>query len=131
MKNDTKKMVLLFSHRLTMEQRDDAINRFGIQEFVSLNEKFQYLWSNVPADVETLDEYLEPIKSFLKDTLNQDDVVLIQGDFGATCHMAQFVKEIGAVGVYATTVRDVVEKQEGGVIIKTSIFKHVRFRIFG
>jgi len=126
-----KKMILLFSHNLTPDQKNDAITTFGVEEFLPLEANLQKLWSNIPANLATLGEYLEPIKSFLKDTLNQDDVVLIQGDFGATCHIAHFVKEIGAVGVYATTVRDVVEKEENGVIVKTSIFKHVRFRVFG
>jgi hypothetical protein len=91
----------------------------------------QKLWSNIPADLVTLGEYLSPIKTFVTAHLNPEDVALIQGDFGATCHLAHFVRELGGVGVYATTVRDVVEKEENGVIVKTSIFKHVRFRVFG
>jgi len=126
-----KKMILLFSHNLTPDQKNDAMTTFGVEEFLPLEADLQKLWSNIPADLANLNDYLKPIKSFLKEVLNHDDMVLIQGDFGATCHLAHFVRELGGVGVYATTVRDVVEKQEGGVIVKTSIFKHVRFRVFG
>lgn len=126
-----KKMILLFSHNLTPDQKNDAMTTFGVVEFLPLEAELQKLWSNIPADLATLGEYLAPIKTFVSAHLNPEDVALIQGDFGATCHLAHFVRELGGVGVYATTVRDVVEKEENGVIVKTSIFKHVRFRVFG
>jgi len=34
------------------------------------------------------------------------------------------------VAVYATTKRNVVEKEIDGKIVKTSIFEHIRFRKF-
>jgi hypothetical protein len=126
-----KKMILLFSHNLTPDQKNDAMTTFGVEEFLPLEADLQKLWSNIPADLVTLEEYLAPIKTFVTAHLNPEDVALIQGDFGATCHIAHFVRELGGIGVYATTVRDVVEKEEHGVIVKTSIFKHVRFRVFG
>lgn len=126
-----KKMFLLFSHSLTADQQANATAEFGIDEFIPLSAELQNIWSNIPADAIELHEILEPIKEFLREAFHAGDVALIQGDFGATCHMAQFVRELGGVGVYATTKRDVVEKEENGVIVKTSIFKHVRFRVFG
>jgi len=126
-----KKMFLLFSHNLTDDQKKDAMTTFGVEEFLPLEADLQKIWSNIPADLADVGGYLTPIKTFVATHLNAEDVALIQGDFGATCHLAHFVRELGGIGVYATTVRDVVEKEENGVIVKTSIFKHVRFRVFG
>ena len=42
-----KKMFLLFSHKLTEIQREDAIKSLNIETFVSLPEKLQNYWSNV------------------------------------------------------------------------------------
>ena len=123
-----KKLILLFSHRLTPEQRDDATDNLGVGEFVSLDGELQRVWSNVPPSLESLDEYLKPIKDFVSSNLNRDDVVLVQGDFGATYAMVSFVNSMGGVAVYATTKRDVVEEESKGEIVKTSIFKHIRFR---
>ena len=123
-----KRMFLLFSHKLTASQEADAKDSFGVGEFVYLNEKLQKVWSNVPPSLEDLKEYLEPIVDFLKDSLNSEDVVLVQGDFGATCYMARVVKELGGVAVYATTKRDVVEIKVGDKIEKKSVFEHVMFR---
>jgi len=123
-----KRLILLFSHSLTPEQRDDATDNLGVGEFISLDSELQRVWSNVPPSLESLDEYLRPIKDFVSHNLNQDDIVLVQGDFGATFAMVSFVHSIGGVAVYATTRRDVVEEESKGEIVKTSIFRHIRFR---
>jgi len=125
-----KKMILLFSHNLTDEQKSDARASFGVEQFVVLPDDLQTLWSNIPADLEDLNEYLQPIQKFLTDNIQKGDIALVQGDFGATCSIASFVKSIGGVAVYATTKRDVVEKEIDGKIVKTSVFEHVRFRVF-
>jgi hypothetical protein len=125
-----KKMFLLFSHTLTKEQEVDAIQNLKVKEFIYLPKNLQKIWSNVPADIENVDEFLEPIKEFLKQNVKEKDFVLIQGDFGATCKMANFVKTLNATPIYATTIRDAKEELINGKIVKTSVFKHVMFRSF-
>jgi len=123
-----KRMFLLFSHKLTASQEADAKDSLGVGEFVYLDEKLQKVWSNVPPDMDNIKEYLDPIIEFLKSSLKSGDVVLVQGDFGATCYVARVVKELGGVAVYATTKRDVVEIKVGDKIEKKSVFEHVMFR---
>ena len=125
-----KKLILLFSHKLTPQQKQDAKTSFEIEEFILLPNNLQTIWSAVPADLEDLSDYLQPIRDYLMNEIQKDDVVLIQGDFGATCAISSFVKSIGGVAIYATTKRDVVEKEIDGKIVKTSVFEHVRFREF-
>ena len=125
------KMILVFSHKLTQEQKDDAIKNFGVKEFLSLPKELQNIWSNISPDIQTLEKLLEPIKEFIKNNSKKDDVVLVQGDFGAVYIMVNFVKDLELLGVYATTKREVKEYQEDGKLIKQSIFKHRRFREYG
>ena len=122
------KMFLLFSHKLTKEQEIDAIQNLKVKEFVYLPQDLQKIWSNIPADISDISKFLEPIKEFLKQNVKEKDFVLIQGDFGATCKMANFVKMLNATPIYATTIRDAKEELINGKIVKTSIFKHVKFR---
>jgi len=124
------KMFLLFSHTLTQEQKEDAKNSLGVGEFIKLPPSLQELWSNIPPDIKDITSYLEPIKAWLKENIQIGDYALVQGDFGATCKIATFVKEQGAKAVYATTKRNVEEKLLDGKVIKTSVFKHIIFREF-
>ena len=98
-----KKMFLLFSHNLTQTQIDDAQNSLEIKEFVSLPNDLQMGWSNIPSEIESLKEYLIPFRNFLTENSEYDDVVLIQGDFGAVYQMVNFAKTLGLKTVYATT----------------------------
>jgi len=125
-----KKLFLLFSHTLTTEQIADAKETFKIEEFVELPLELQKLWSNVPSELDDVSLYLEPLKHYLKEQSSAEDMVLIQGDFGATYYMVNAVKSLGLKAVHATTKRDVVEKTIDDKVVKTSVFKHVRFRVY-
>lgn len=122
------KLHLLFNHTLTQEQSSDAKTSLLCDVIVSLPQELQGLWSSVPPDLKSLKKYLKPIKEYMDANVKKDDFVLVQGDFGATYMMVDFVKSLGAKPIYATTSRDVVEVEEGDKIIKKSIFRHKQFR---
>ena len=123
-----RKMFLLFSHTLTDAQKNDAIESFGIKEFVPLPKELQKLWSNIPPQLKKLNEYLKPLKEFLKQNAKDGDYVLIQGDFGGCYEMVNYAKSLGLKAVHATTTRNVQEKIVNGKVEKFSVFEHVMFR---
>ena len=127
---EEKKLYLLFSHKLTVEQEEDAYKQFGIANIVYLEKNILDIWSNIPAEIVSVKPVLEPVVKYFEE-LSEGDYVLVQGDFGATYLMVNFIRAKGAIPIYATTKRDVIEKQEGNKSIKTSIFKHIRYRIYG
>lgn len=121
-------MILLFSHILNQQQIDDAKNSLHVSEFISMPQDLQKIWSNLDADLETIATSLEPIKIFLQKNSNKGDVVLIQGDFGASYMMVSFAKELRLTPVYATTKRTISEIIENEKTVKKSVFEHRRFR---
>ena len=123
-----KKMILLFSHRLTDAQREDARQQWGVKTYLPLPPDLQRLWSNIDPMLESVTGFLEPVTLFLHEHCREGDIVLIQGDFGACCLMAKETKRLDAVPVYATTKRIVEEFVEEGQQVKKSIFEHRRFR---
>jgi hypothetical protein len=127
------KFFLLFSHKLTPAQIEDATQNWGISQIVYLPPQLQKLWSNVPPELDLKEveiQILKPIKRFLLENGKEGDRVLIQGDFGAVCRMVEFAKRRELVPLYATTRREVEERKEGDKIVKISHFKHIRFRRF-
>jgi len=125
-----KRLFLIFSHHLTEAQKEDAKSSLGVEEFIYLPDDLQRLWSSIPPDIEDLDSYLSPIFDYLKENAQNGDYALVQGDFGATCKMVDFVKSLNLIAVYSTTKRNAIERKVDGKVIKTAIFEHVRFRRF-
>lgn len=126
-----KTLYLLFSHTLTEEQKTDACLNLGVNEFMGLTPNLQQLFSNVPANLETLDEYLTPICEWISEKAsNKQDYILIQGDFGVTYYLVNYCKKFNyASPIYATTERQIVEVvQENGSITTQRVFKHRMFR---
>ena len=127
-----KTLFLLFSHSLTSEQKQDAQDSLGVSEFVSLPVELQQMFSNVPPELEELDDYLDPIIDWINDNaFNESDYILIQGDYGATVSLNKYLSYRGsfATPIYATTERKSVDTvQEDGSIATQRIFKHKRFR---
>jgi len=123
-----KKMILLFSHKLSEEQILDAKSNYCIENFIYLPENLQKIWSNIPPDIESLENTLNLIKEFVHKNSSKNDLVLIQGDFGASFMMVNYCKSLELVTVYATTKRIVNDYIENGQNIKKTIFKHRRFR---
>ncbi|TAE72069.1 MAG: hypothetical protein EAZ85_10180 [Bacteroidetes bacterium] len=126
-----KNLILLFSHSLTDDQKEDAKQDWGVENFVALPSDLQQIFSNVPADLETINEYLQPIEKWLLENSQKDDFVLIQGDFGAVYYLVNIAKNNHLTPIYATTERKSVENMQSDGSIKTErIFKHKRFRKF-
>jgi hypothetical protein len=123
-----KKMFLLFSHKLTSIQENDAKNSLGIEEFVYLPKDLQELWSNVPPKLEMLYDYLKPLEEFLLQHAKENDIILIQGDFGGVHNMVNFSNENRFIPVHSTTTRDVEEKILNGKVEKFSRFEHIIYR---
>jgi hypothetical protein len=123
-----KKMFLLFSHKLTSIQENDAKISLDIEEFVYLPKDLQELWSNVPPKLEMLDDYLKPLEEFLLQHAKKNDIILIQGDFGGVYNMVNFSNENSFIPVHSTTTRDVEEKIVNGKVEKFSRFEHIIYR---
>jgi len=125
-----KNLILLFSHTLTPEQIADAKSSLGVENFVSLPENLKNSWGNVPPESD-LDfaKYLQPITDFLAQETKANDIVLVQGDFGATFFVVQWCKTQGYIPVYATTERIAMEQtQADGSVVMQKVFKHKAFR---
>jgi len=122
-------LYLLFNHELTPMQQKDAFLSLGISQIQRPPANLKAMWRQIPSGLDSMSDYLEPVKSWLSENARKGDYVLIQGDFGACFVMVNFAIERGLVPVYSTTTREAVEEHgEDGAIRITHRFKHVKFR---
>lgn len=122
-------MFLLFSHQLTEEQEREARTQFGVTTFCHLPAALKQIWSTIPPDGAWDTCQLRPIQEWLQSRGRAHDVVLVQGEYGATVYMVAWLRKEGFRPVYATSQRDVDEtiRSDGTIETKRRI-RHVQFR---
>ena len=121
-----RKALLLFSHQLTENQEKELVENFKVKKIVSLSSELQEMWSNVSIK-ENYKENLEKIKKYIEENFNENDVMLVQGNWGYTYNIVKWSIEKRLVPVYSYTERNVEEIKDGETVKKISYFKHVKF----
>jgi len=122
-------MFLLLSHALTDEQVHEAKERFGVAAFRPLPSALQPLWSNIPAESDWQPSWLEPIQHWLLQDGKPGDLVVVQGEFGATVYMVEWLRRHRFRSMYATSKRQVEETpMPDGTVVTMRTFRHVQFR---
>ena len=120
-----KKMFVLINHNLTEEQKDQALKVFGVEDIINIADD---AWSNISPSDENILYVLNRYKKELMLEAEAGDILLVQGDFGATYNMINFAKNIGIKAIYATTKRIVQELAIDGKLVTRREFKHEKFR---
>lgn len=123
-----KQMLFVFSHDLTESQKLQAREKLGITKFLPLNPALLEKWSNIPPDLDGLDDYLVDILKWIDDNARGGDYVLVQGDYGATMMVVTHCLKRNLIPVYATTRRVVKEEKQEDKVVSQREFEHVDFR---
>ena len=122
------KIFTIFSHQLAEDQKLDLENNWGNPEIILLPNDLQRVWRYVPP-TGLVSGYVRPVYDWLvrsRAKARTSDLVLIQGEFGATVWLAQAVCQMGCVPIYAT--KEVEKRLLSNGEVMTHIYKHVCFR---
>ncbi len=120
-----KTLFMLMNHALTKEQEEDARKNLDVGKFVNIADA---TWSDIDPSEKSVINIVEVYKDRLRSQAKAGDVLLVQGDYGATYNMVRFTKNMDLLAVYATTNRIVSEHVENGKVVIKREFKHARFR---
>lgn len=125
-----KTLHLLFSHRITELQRNDAYKTLGISEIEYPPDSVLRIWRNIPSGIETIKNHLTPVTDYIKSYGKEGDYILIQGDFGAVYLAVNWAFDSGLVPVYSTTERIHSESYNSGSVEMKKVFRHKIFRFY-
>ena len=120
-----KTLFTLINHTLTSEQEEDARKNLNVDKFINITDAS---WSDIDPSEKSVIKIVEIYKDRLRSQAKAGDVLLVQGDYGATYNMIRFAKNMGLIAVYATTNRIVSEQVENGKVVIKREFKHAKFR---
>ena len=125
-------LYLLFNHSLTRQQEQSAYQELGVRHIHKPPPEIRRLWAAIPPRQKELRPILTPVFSWMDQELSPGDFLLVQGDFGACCLVADHAERAGIIPVYATTHRQAKERhtRHGQVKIEHT-FEHIRFRRYG
>ncbi len=123
------RFLLMFNHTLLPEQEEWAREHLGADSIMEMSESLKEGWAQVPSTPDDLSAWAEPFLKWINEYGRSGDLVLIQGDFGATYMMVRYTFKRGLVPVYATTMRHAIEtRMPDGRIKLEHEFRFCRFR---
>lgn len=125
-----KRLLVVFSHKLTEKQENDARATLGVTSFFYPPWEVQKILMDIPAQAASVSEILTPVVAWLNNHLQPKENVLIQGEFGTTFLLVDLVFRKGGIPVYSTTRRYHREAAYGDNVIIEKIFEHERFRVY-
>lgn len=115
---------ILFSHTLLQEQERELKNKFFCKKINYLPKNLQILWSNIPED----NDFSNLFFDFLEENAKTGDYILIQGEWGITYKIVNFCFKKNYIPIYSFSKRISKEIIEQNTVIKTSYFKHIKFK---
>ncbi|WXG59608.1 CRISPR-associated protein Csx20 [Campylobacter concisus] len=87
-----KTLFILMNHALTPEQEEDARENLKIEKFANIADA---KWSDIDPFEKSVVNVINIYKDRLTGQASAGDVLLVQGDFGATYNMIKFRKKYG------------------------------------
>ena len=79
---------------------------------------------NLIRDIKNLDKVI----LWINEISNEQDYILVQGEFGATFYIVDYCFKNNLIPVYATSVRRVEEIREGDKVLTNRVFVHEGYR---
>lgn len=122
-----KKAFCLLNHELTQNQILELKGNFGAEKIEYPPESLSKMWSQIPA-VEEIDmNVINAVVNWLS-SANQNDVLIVQGEFGSTFMIVDYALKRNLIPVHAVTRRVAQESREGEIVKRQYVFEHVCFR---
>ena len=122
-----KKAFCLLNHELTQNQIAELKGKFRIERIVYPREELSKMWSQITATEELDMDVINTVVSWLS-SANQNDVLIVQGEFGSTFMIVDYALKNGLIPLHAVTKRVANEQRNGEIVYRQYIFEHVCFR---
>jgi DTW domain-containing protein YfiP len=121
--------LLLLSHSLTNAQILELEQRAPNASLLRLPETLQLLFSQFPPGSVFPSSQAETLWKWISDNSCENDLVVLQGEFGLVYFLVQMCHKTGRVPMYATSTREASEHHlSDGSVELVHTFRHQGFR---
>jgi len=118
---------ILLNHTLTPKQTQELKEIFGVNDIIVPSQEICDFWQQIPTDMEISEEFLQSVLEWLS-AMQSGDILVIQGEFGATFALADWALKKGLKVLHSVTERVATENREGERIERSYVFEHKKFR---
>lgn len=120
------KAYCLLNHELTDLQIVELKNDYSLTDIIYPNEDIKKLWMQLPF-VDYTKSFFSRILKWLDNT-TKGDVLIIQGEFGATFALVDYCLNKSLIPIHSVTKRVAKERRDGEKVHREYEFEHIRFR---
>jgi hypothetical protein len=128
------KLFVLMNHTLTRTQKEEISRTFDSPDIVLPPDRIAEVWSSIDPVRDSASQISIALE-WLENNGLEGDVVLVQGEYGATFFIVSYCFVRGLIPIYATSRRVYEETvRDDGSVERSHIFRHVRFqryRLYG
>ena len=122
------KVFVLINHTLTNRQIAELHNTYGLDvQIIFPSQSIKDYWAQVPPTSFLNQKSINEIIDWLKQA-EKNDILLVQGDFGATFIIVDYALKNGLIPIQSVTKRVETEEYEGEKVYKHYVFEHECFR---
>jgi len=124
-----KNAFIILNHSLTRLQEEELRSKFGVERIVEMPQDLKRVWSDFSAWTNLTDSRVSDIVEWLDDQARTADLVVVQGEWGATFYVVDFCFYKDLIPLYASSERLYEQENLSGQRVRrTHIFKHVKFK---
>lgn len=123
------KVFCLLNHTLTQNQEYEIDLLFHTQQIIYPQQSIKELWSNLPVTKLISKKHIDTIIEWLNEhNAHKGDAIIIQGEFGHTFALIDYLLKKEMIPLHAVTKRVATEKYNGEKVERHYIFEHQCFR---
>ena len=121
------KAFCLLNHPLTKNQENELLDKYSCDKIIYPSKELAAAWSQIPAVPENDRSVIKLVTAWLS-SAEEKDVLVIQGEFGATFIMVDYALKNKMIPLHAVTKRVETEQRDGEIVHRQYVFEHVCFR---
>lgn len=126
-----RRAFILLNHHLTENQKDELKHSFGVDEIKKVPSPIQNVWKAIKPEVQFSSSELSGVINWLNENAVRNDIVIVQGEFGASFYVVDYCFQRGLLPLYAASKRQYEEQSlSDGSVRRLHIFRHVRFKSY-
>lgn len=125
---EQRRCLSILSHKLSDIQKQQLKQEWNVDEIEELNEELKFEWGSIDPSSKLDKKLIEKLKNEIEDKTEENDYVIVQGEWGMTFVIVNICFDLDRIPIYATTKRIIKEIKEGQEIKIERIFRHIKFR---